>query len=189
MWKDAGSQDERRAFFECVRRVVDSSELASEADYVQHGTTTTLLHSIAVACVADAVWRAVGDPSRLDELRRSALLHDYYLYDWHVPSPDNRMHGFTHPRKALDNAVRDFPDLSVRERDAIVRHMFPLVPIPPRYALSWVVSIVDKACSTYETIVRSRRAYPRLRGLCARYLPDVRLDVSASPTNKADELR
>ena len=94
---------------------------------------------------------------RCDEraLVRGALLHDYYLYDWHDhnAAPD-AWHGFTHPRHALRNAEADFPDLTPLERDIIAHHMFPLVPSPPRHVEALVVSLVDKACSTVEVFAR-----------------------------------
>ena len=65
----------------------------------QHGVVTTFAHSIRVACLA--VW--IADRLRLwhrvdlHSLIRAALLHDYFLYDWHAHDGGrHRMHGFTH---------------------------------------------------------------------------------------------
>ena len=82
---------------------------------------------------------------------RGALLHDYFLYDWHVPSETHRGHGFTHARTALHNASRDFT-LDAVERDVIERHMFPLNPVPPRYRESVLVCLADKICAIGETL-------------------------------------
>ena len=81
---------------------------------------------------------------------RGALLHDYFLYDWHEKSDDHRLHGFTHPARALKNAEEIF-DLSVVEKDIIKRHMFPLTPVPPAYRESYLVCLADKICSSYES--------------------------------------
>ncbi|MCR5392608.1 MAG: HD domain-containing protein [Olsenella sp.] len=125
------------------------------AGFVQHGQTTTLDHVAAVAYLSLFLVRGLG--LRCDErsLVRGALLHDYYLYDWHdhQAAPDN-WHGFTHPRHALRNAERDFPDLTNLERDIIAHHMFPLVPSPPRHREALVVSLADKICSTVEVFAR-----------------------------------
>lgn len=85
---------------------------------------------------------------------RGALLHDYFLYDWHQPHKEYGLHGFTHPSTALRNAVQDF-DLNAVERNIIARHMFPLVPIPPRYRESVIVCLADKFCSLNETFSRA----------------------------------
>ena len=68
---------------------------------------------------------------------RGALLHDYFLYDWHNPDNGHRLHGFSHPYTSLKNAKRDY-SITKREADIIVKHMFPLTIVPPqrRHGLS-----------------------------------------------------
>ena len=163
------------AFFAGAREVLSHGRLAEEACYIQHGRTTTLLHSIAVAFTADMLARLLDRADHVDELRRAALLHDYYLYDWHIPDRSHRLHGLRHPGVAARNALRDFPDLTEREADAIRRHMFPLSPIPPRHSTGWLVTFADKHCAFYETFARSGAIYPNLRAKCARYLPELEL--------------
>ena len=87
---------------------------------------------------------------------RGALLHDYFLYDWHIPDENRPLHGRYHPSAALKNAEEDF-ELSDMERDIIKKHMFPLTLTPPAYKESLLVCLVDKACSIYE--IFSRKAY------------------------------
>ena len=48
------------------------------------------------------------------------------------------------------NACRDY-HVNCVEKDIIIRHMFPLTIVPPRYKESIIVCIVDKGCSIYET--------------------------------------
>ena len=84
-------------------------------------------------------------------LAMGALLHDYFLYDWHEDDPSHRLHGFTHPKKALKNAQKDY-QLNWKEKNIIARHMFPLVPIPPQCREAWLVCMVDKWCALSETV-------------------------------------
>lgn len=164
-------------FFSFAHEVIDAGRLRLEAQYVQHGTTSTLLHSLAVAACADAHARALGYNAHLAEVRRAALLHDYYLYDWHAGGPECAGHALRHAGRAAANALRDYPDLTAREYDAIRCHMFPINPTPPRYGVGWLVTWADKVCATRETLVRAQVAYPELRALAARYMPDVELGV------------
>lgn len=122
------------------------------ADYIQHGTTTTLAHVAQVAHTAVKLANALPGKTHYRELVRGAMLHDYYLYDWHTDAPD-RWHGFTHPGHALRQALADFT-LTKRERDIIKHHMFPLVPSPPRSREAWLVTLADKIVATKETIKR-----------------------------------
>ena len=76
------------SFPDVVRRLAEASRLGQEAAYVQHGATRCLLHSVAVAYYCDCLARRLG-PLRFRRLPllRGALLHDYFLYDWHDPDP------------------------------------------------------------------------------------------------------
>ena len=147
------------SFAQLVMETMSGSRFAVEEEFIQHGNTSCLLHSIAVAYFCYRIAKKLHFLDfRLYELVRGALLHDYFLYDWHIePKRKNGMHGFSHPFTAFYNALFDF-ELSDVERDIITRHMFPLVPLIPRYKESHLVSFVDKICSLYE--VFARNPYP-----------------------------
>ena len=125
--------------------------LRKEKDYMQHGSTSVYEHSVKVAyislCLAKWLHLKVDPVS----LMRGALLHDYFLYDWHEKDRSHRLHGFRHASTALRNAEKDF-QLNEVERNIIARHMFPLNPIPPKYKEAWVVCLADKYCAFLETV-------------------------------------
>ena len=120
--------------------------------YKQHGMTSIFSHSVNVACVS--VWLAARLHLRVDEraMIRGALLHDYFLYDWHVSAKEHRWHGFRHAGTALANASRDF-ELGDVERDVIRKHMFPLNPALPSYRETVIVTLADKVCAVQEFMV------------------------------------
>ncbi len=151
-------------FSRLVLNTMSGSRFAIEEEYIQHGNTSCLLHSIAVAYFCFMIATKLSFLGfRIYELVRGALLHDYFLYDWHIePKRKNGLHGFSHPFTAFYNALFDF-DLSDVERDIITRHMFPLVPLIPRYKESHLVSFVDKLCSLYEVFSRNPYNIPVIR--------------------------
>ena len=61
------------------------------------------------------------------------------------------LHGFTHPRAALEKASGLF-ELNRLERDIIVKHMWPLTLRFPRYRESYVVNLSDKLCAMAELL-------------------------------------
>ena len=128
-----------------------SPEMQREQNFIQHGSTTCYAHSANVACMA--LYLADVLHLRVDRLSlaRGALLHDFFLYDWHDPDPSHRLHGFRHPFFALARAEEDF-ELTPRERNIIARHMFPLVPVPPTCREAWIVCLADKWCALRETV-------------------------------------
>ncbi len=148
---DKQTLEDQRCFQEQLTKLLEQSELLSSEQFIQHGRTSVLEHSIAVARFALQLARSLHIPVHTDQLIRGALLHDYFLYDWHEKDAGHRLHGFTHPNTALRNATKIL-DLTPIEQNIISRHMFPLTPVPPRYVESILVCIADKVCSTYETL-------------------------------------
>lgn len=118
-------------------------------DFRQHGFSTCYDHCVAVAYIS--LYLAGKFNMKIDErsLVRGALLHDYYLYDWHVSRKEHKWHGFNHAKTALLNAVCDF-DLNEIEMDIIIKHMFPLNIKLPSYKESALVCIADKLCAAAE---------------------------------------
>ena len=118
---------------DAARQLAHAGRLDLTREFIQHGDVTVYTHVTSVArtslSVAERLGRAGISVDRAS-LLRGALLHDYFLYDWHDPDPSHRLHGFRHPYFALARAEEDF-ELTSRERNIIVRHMFPLVPVPP----------------------------------------------------------
>lgn len=121
--------------------------------FTQHGDTSCLKHTIAVAYYSVKLAEMLGISYKKSDLIRGAILHDYFLYDWHDGN-GRQVHGFTHPTTALLNADRDFT-LTDTERDIIKKHMFPLTLVPPKCREAWIVCMVDKACSLYETLKKT----------------------------------
>lgn len=141
--------------FALGRDIILSDEAQSMKDYVQHGSTSVFEHALSVAkfslIFAINLENIFGVKVDRRSLVRGALLHDYFLYDWHLPSDKRRgLHGFTHPAIACENAVRDF-DIPPIEQDIIKHHMFPLTLIWPHTREGWLVCLADKWCALCET--------------------------------------
>ena len=149
--------------------LLENSRLWQGDDAMQHGDTTVLLHCLAVTYFSLKLAGALRLRCDRKSLFRGAMLHDYFLYDWHDPDPSHRLHGFHHAEKALRNARADFA-LTETEEDIIAHHMFPLNAVPPRSREAVLVCLVDKGCSLYETLFR--RTYPDLRALLGRNRPN-----------------
>lgn len=130
-----------------------SGKLEQEKNFIQHSAITCYEHSIAVACLSLKLAQKLPMKTDKRALVRGALLHDYFLYDWHDADGTHNLHGFTHGKKALENAKRDF-EISEIEADIIKKHMFPLTLVPPKYAESLIVCVADKICALKEVLYR-----------------------------------
>ena len=157
--------------------------------YTQHGTTTVFEHCVSVAkfslLMAYYLERTLKIKVDRDSLVRAALLHDYFLYDWHDKTiPGHNIHGFTHPRTAMLNADRDF-GLNAIEKDIISKHMFPLTIMPPRYRESVLVTLADKWCALCETFKVDVSSYIIYRVNARIAAANGELDTEAAPAKQA----
>lgn len=136
---------------EIIKFLSDNTRFLETKNFIQHGDTTVYAHVIAVAKKSIEVAEKYNLNVDMDSMIRGALLHDYFLYDWHDGKRERCIHGFTHPMKAYRNAKSELK-LNKIEKDIIIKHMFPLTPLPPRYLESWVVTYSDKYVSLVETL-------------------------------------
>ncbi len=150
-----------KVYMDCVYDIMSHAKFQKMDEYIQHGTTTTLSHCLQVSYVSYKICRVYGLDYRA--AARGGLLHDLFLYDWHYHTKEtgNHFHGFTHPQVALYNAKHHFK-LTEKEKDIIVKHMWPLTVIPPKSLEGYVVMYVDKYCSILETIERIRNRFKRV---------------------------
>lgn len=81
------------------------------------------------------------------------MLHDLFLYDWRKKRPDGKnLHAFRHPRIALNNSSKLF-NLNKKEQDIILKHMWPLTVVPPKYIESVIISSMDKYSALNESYI------------------------------------
>lgn len=118
-------------------------------NYYHHGSTTIYEHCRNVAFTSCIIANKFHLCVNYDWLIRGALLHDYYLYDWHVKEKEHMLHGFRHPKTAWKNALQDY-HLEEVEENIILCHMFPLTIVPPMTMEGWIVCIADKICAVNE---------------------------------------
>ncbi len=133
----------------CISNLIETEIVQSMDKYIQHGDITCLDHCKNVSLKSYKVCKFL----KLDfkSAARGALLHDFFLYDWHIPGSHVGLHGFRHSKISLENAEKHFV-LNNKEKDIISSHMWPLTLRPPKYKESFVVTLVDKFCSSKEIV-------------------------------------
>lgn len=139
----------------CISDLVQNKIVCSMEQFMQHSNVTCLEHSMYVSYSSYLICRRLGLDYR--SAARGGLLHDLFLYDWHITKPNKGLHGFTHPRTALENANKNFC-LNEIEKDIIEKHMWPLTIRLPKYKESFIVSFADKYCALMEIIKFGSRA-------------------------------
>lgn len=144
----------KQTIYHNAKDIVNSYNFKTTRRHTQHGTKSVHSHCYDVA--KQSLWfnRKFKLNCQEKDLIRGALLHDYFLYDWHEKN-HGKSHGFYHPGIALENAGKEY-QLSPREKDIIKKHMWPMTLIPPLCREAWVVTAADKYCSLLETLHISR---------------------------------
>ena len=140
-----------KTFDKLIEKTKNDPKILRMKKYTQHGKVSTYDHCLRVARNSYRLCKALKMKVKEEDLVRGAMLHDYFLYDWHTH--EGRLHGLTHPDTAASNAKRDF-DLTEKEENIIKSHMWPLtLKHIPKSREAVVVCLVDKICSLKETLL------------------------------------
>lgn len=77
------TREEKRIFFNEIKEIISHKEVQKMQGYRQHGGTTTYAHSLNVALYSYILSKKFNLKIQEKQLLRGAMLHDFYLYDWH----------------------------------------------------------------------------------------------------------
>lgn len=143
--------DKTREFETIIQDLVSNDTVQKMNDFKQHYDTSCFDHCKHVAFYSYLICKKYHLDYR--SAARAGMLHDLFLYDWREKQATNRkgLHAFTHPKTALQNANALF-DLNDKEKDIILKHMWPVTFGIPRYLESYIVTFVDKFCAIKESM-------------------------------------
>lgn len=155
-WVSRKNYEQDQEYLKCVKDILENPVFQSMDQYIQHGTTTCKEHCIQVSYMSYRICQKHGWNYRA--AARAGLLHDLFLYDWHTHARETgkHFHGLTHPRVAMNNAIRYF-QVDREEQDCILRHMWPLTPIPPKTMAGMAILYSDKFCGLVEVAVNMKK--------------------------------
>lgn len=140
---------------EILSNIQSEEHVQEMKNYIQHGNVSTYEHCENVARLSYRIDHAFSLHSDLEVLLTGAMLHDFFLYDWHKKGDGtHQLHGFQHAGRASENAKKYF-DIDDRTNHVIYSHMWPLNPKRiPRSREAWIVCVADKWVSLQETLFR-----------------------------------
>lgn len=143
-----------KEYMNIVNDIVENEEFGKTKDIMHHGLNR-FDHCMRVSYYSYKVTKAL----RLDYrgVARAGLLHDFFLVDNNEVDRKKRIDVLlNHPKYALCNAKRNF-ELTEKEEDIILTHMFPVSPRAPKYLESWIVDMVDNCVAVSEALYAARR--------------------------------
>lgn len=141
--------NDREEFEMIIKDIAEHPTVLKMKNFRQHYDTSCYEHCQNVAYYSYSFCKKFN----LDytAVARAGMLHDLFLYDWRKKQDGRKgLHAFRHPRIALNNSLKIF-NLSKKEQDIILKHMWPLTFVPSKYLESYVVSTADKYCALKES--------------------------------------
>ena len=138
------------SFLLCIGSLLYTEEVQSMRAIKHHPGTSCYEHSVFVAYAVFRLARRLGLDYKA--VARAGLLHDLYLYDSRDRSAYEGWQCFAHPKAALRNADALVGNLSQKEANSIISHMWPLARYMPKYREAYVVNLADKFCATAEVL-------------------------------------
>lgn len=144
-------------FFSYIGDLYCTEEVQSMRQYPQHSDANRLDHIRAVTYMSYVFSKRFG--LDVKACSRGALLHDLCYYDWHDADFSHRPHGFRHPAFAVFNAKLLNPDITKKEERIILRHMWPLTPLPPSSREGFIVTFADKYCASTEMRITKKEKH------------------------------
>lgn len=153
-------------YLSIINHILKNEEF-KKMSQIKHHNTTRMNHSLKVSYYSYVIAKSL----RLDyeDVARGGLLHDFYteeIRNCNKIKDKVLLFSTKHPKDAVINASNNFV-LSEKEVNIIKSHMFPVDYRIPKYAESWVVSLVDKVLSFGEV---SKRFSSKLGYLSNLYL-------------------
>lgn len=143
-------------FNNIILPLIENETVQEMKKFRQHYETTCYDHCLTAAYYCYCICKKY----HLDykSATRAAMLHDLFLYDWRTRQPDRKgLHAFTHGKTACQNACKLF-DLNDKEKDIIIKHMWPVTISFPKSFEGFILTFVDKYCAMSESfeILKSR---------------------------------
>lgn len=147
----------QREFDAILSKIKSSENVQKMNNYIQHGSVSTFEHCENVTKLSYLIDKCFLLHSDMKVLLTGAMLHDFYLYDWHEKGDgSHRFHGFTHAKRAFENAKKEF-NIDDETGHVIYCHMWPLnLERLPMSKEAWIVCIADKIVSLQESFFRRR---------------------------------
>ena len=138
-----------KEFISLIKDILNNETVLQMKNFRQHCNVSCFDHCLCVSYYSYLICKKM----HLDyfSAARAGMLHDLFLYDWRQRIDGRKgFHAFTHPKTALENSKTMF-NLNRKEQDIILKHMWPVTIVPPKYLESYILTFVDKYCAIQES--------------------------------------
>lgn len=136
-------------YYEIISEILGSEEFQKRKYYKHHGDISVYEHSLAVSKLSYILAKKFNCDYKSAAI--AGLLHDFYYKPWQENIEKQKFlkkHGFVHAEQAMNNSYQFYANyMNKKIANSILRHMFPLNKVPPKYIEGWCVTLADKYVS------------------------------------------
>ena len=129
-------------YMDIVKDIIENEMVQQMKQYRQHFSVSCFDHCLYVSYNLYLLCKK----HKLDYVSaaRAGIVHDLFLYDWRKRQEGRKgLHAYTHARTAYENAKKIF-NLNKKEKDIILKHMWPVTIAIPRFKETFLMTYVDK---------------------------------------------
>ncbi len=142
MIKDKNKIYNDKNYMNIVKDIISNEMVQEMKQYRQHYNVSCFDHCLYVSYNLYIICKKYNLDYK--SAARAGLVHDLFLYDWRKRQDGRKgLHAYTHPKTACDNAGKIF-NLNEKEKDIILKHMWPVTLPLPKYKESFLITYVDK---------------------------------------------
>ena len=137
-------------YMSIVKDIISNDMVQKMKQYRQHYNVSCFEHCLYVSYNLYLLCKKYNLDYK--SAARAGLVHDLFLYDWRKRENGRKgHHAFTHAKESYKNAKNIF-DINDKEKDIILKHMWPVTLALPKYKESFLITYVDKvlACKEYK---------------------------------------
>ena len=129
-------------YMDIVKDIIENEMVQEMKQYRQHFNVSCFDHCLYVSYNLYLLCKK--HKLEYASAARAGLVHDLFLYDWRKRQEGRKgLHAYTHARTAYENAKTIF-NLNKKEKDIILKHMWPVTLGIPRYKETFLMTYVDK---------------------------------------------
>ena len=139
-------------FQEIIKPLITNETVLQMKNFRQHYETTCFDHCYTAAYYCYTICKKY----HLDykSATRAAMLHDLFLYDWRKRERGRKgLHAYTHGKTAFKKAS-EILNLNDKEKDMIIKHMWPVTLAIPKYKETFILTFVDKYFAIAEAFIK-----------------------------------
>lgn len=128
-------------YISIIKDLIDNTEIKKMQLYRQHYKVNCYEHCLHVSYNLFLLCKKFNLDYK--SAARAGLLHDLFLYDWRKKDGRKGFHAYTHSKCAYNNAIK-ITCLNEKEKDMILKHMWPVTLKIPKYKETFLLTYIDK---------------------------------------------